>query len=76
MTKKRKQKPRNPKPIRTPGPATDRRVANKPFKPARVRTFVERSAMDDPGPEDLTHFDAAAEIPDFFDSRAIMMDDE
>jgi hypothetical protein len=57
---KPKQK-RNPKPIKpatTPGPVINRRKANKPFKPARGR-FVERSAFNDPGPEDVTHFDAA-----------------
>lgn len=55
---KRKQKPRNPKPVRAPGPMTNKRVANKPFKPARGR-FVERLAVDDPGPEDVAAFDAA-----------------
>jgi len=76
----KRKKVRNPKPIKpaqAPGPLTNKRVANKPFKPARGR-FIERSALNDPGPEDLTHFDASPEqqVADFFDSRAIVMDDE
>jgi hypothetical protein len=57
---KRKRKARPPG---TPGPATNRRKANKPIAPAKARRFHERGAalacpVDDPGPEDVSEVDS------------------
>lgn len=76
MTKaKKKTKPAKPR-GRGPGPVTNRRKQNEPLAPARGDKFRQRDqgrfAVDDPGPEDVTHFDAA----DFFDARAILSRDD
>jgi hypothetical protein len=53
MKRKQKPKPRNPKPFGGgSGPAANKRVANKPFKPARQRTY-ERAVPFDTVPLDL-----------------------
>ena len=66
MKRKAKPKPRNPKPVRGGGPIINRRKANKPFKPERAPTFVERND----GPEDVTHFDAGPDDDDPEDAGA------
>jgi len=71
--RKRKTQPAKKSPARAPGPVTNRRKANKPVKPAAGPKFVERAQLrrvpfDDPGPEDVSAFDAEPP-PDDDDER-------
>ena len=63
MGNRRKRKTPGKGPARAPGPVTNRSKANKPVKPAAGPKFVERARLrrvpvDDPGPEDVSAFDA------------------
>lgn len=57
--KRKKGKSAKPGPVLTQGPATNRRKGNRQVSPAKGgRRFVQRSAVNDPGPEDVSGFDA------------------
>jgi len=59
MKRKAKPAPKKSTPKgRGKPPVTNRRKRNETITPARDRHFLERTPVDDPGPEDVTGFDS------------------